>query len=258
MNIRGAVWRTGRRDHGPAQSGCQILGGYVGVSVAGGAQERRAPVVFGQGLHQRDLARREAVREVEDDQAQIVQSGSGAGSHRFRRRFGQVFGVVPFSAGEPAESLMQACDLAGDPAAGRQCRAHRLVGVAQLTERGANAGLSAGMLPNALQWAIGSGQRLPYHQVLDHGGERVAALLLEGSRAQQLRQDGQQNEPDVGEPRASQFLSQGQARVRRGCYHGYGSEYIVLLLIFDEPPQRLRQIRRQPINDKAMLVGNPR
>ena len=77
--FRGAGLRTGRRAHGPEQFGCQILGGCVGVSVAGCAQERRAPVVFRQGFDQRDLTRREAVREVEDDQSQIVQSGRCAG-----------------------------------------------------------------------------------------------------------------------------------------------------------------------------------
>ena len=212
-------------------------------------------MVRSQGLHQLDFARRKAVGQVEDDQSQVVQSGGGAGGHRCRCRLSQVLRVVPFAGGELAKIAVQAGHLAGDATTGDQGGSQGLVRVAELAERGADAGLRAGMLGYVAQRAVGLRQRLPHRQVLQHAGERLASLLLQGGRAQQLGQHGHRHEPDIGEPDASQFLAQGQAGVPRRGDHGYRSKNVVTLLFFDEPPEFPGQLRRQAVHDETGLAG---
>ena len=153
---------------------------------------------------------------------------------------------------------MQAGDLARHPAAARQRRAECGIGVAQLPERGTDAGLGAGVLPHRRQRPARLGQDPADRQRFQHCGQRLASLPFQHSRAQQFRQDGQRHEAHVGKSGAAQRLAQGQTRVTRGRHHGDGSQDIIPLLVPDNVPQSFGQPWRQPLDDQAMFIRGVR
>ena len=235
----------------------------VGIVVARGSQQRRAPGLDGQSKDEVYLARRQVAGQVEDNQPQVPKSRGRSGGDCFRCGLHQVLIVVPAVISAVTELAIQPDDLPAG-AAGTvgwvkdrlfQFPQHCAGNLAQLPERLADAALRGAVFLDLSQRLLRRLQCPPNSHGFENRGQWPAPGLGHRCPAQQFRQHGEQDEAHVGKPAASQFLPQAQVGVLRRADHRDRRENAAIMLRFPHhPPQGFPEFWRLAVYYQASRV----
>ena len=237
-------------------------GGRDGVIRTGSARERGDDVHvrgFGEGLCEGGLCAAEVLRQVEDDEAELVGSGRCL-SHQPGGGVEQVGRVVPAAAEPLGGVAVQAHDVADERAGLLESTERGVVDVAEGVVCAGEGSGGGGVLGHP-----GEAAGLGVERRADRsGGDRprrgATPLAGESRRGELLGEPGERGEPDAGHAVAALGEATGEVTAGHdagdvvGDEHGDRSHRVVLLGLRHDGAQRLQRLA--PVCREAHLCAH--